>query len=291
VTLSVTAAASSPARRRSVRSTLVEARKLGAFFRRDLLVAWSYKLAFVADAVSLVLQAVVFSFMGKLIDPGRLPSFGGRPASYMEFVAIGIALGAFVQLGLGRVAFAVRQEQLLGTLEALLMTPTQVTTIQLGSVVYDLFFVPLRTAVFLTVVAATFGLHFHAGGFLPATAILLVFIPFVWGLGVLSAAGMLTFRRGGGGVAFVGIGLTLGSGAYFPISVLPSWVQGIARANPITTAVNGMRDVLIGSEGWTHAGGVCLRLAPAAAVSLAIGFLAFRLALRRERLRGTLGLY
>ena len=175
--------------------------KLGAFFRRDFLIAWSYRMAFVTDAAALMLQAVVFSFMSKLIDPQRLPEFGGHRASYMEFVAVGISLAAFVQLGLGRVAQAIRQEQMIGTLEALLMTPTQPTTIQLGSVVYDLFYIPLRTAAFLVVVAATFGLRFHTAGFIPAVLILLLFIPFVWGLGVLSAAAMLTYRRGGSGLA------------------------------------------------------------------------------------------
>jgi ABC-2 type transport system permease protein len=265
--------------------------KLGAFFRRDFLIAWSYRMAFVTDAAALMLQAVVFSFMSKLIDPQRLPEFGGHRASYMEFVAVGISLAAFVQLGLGRVAQAIRQEQMIGTLEALLMTPTQPTTIQLGSVVYDLFYIPLRTAAFLVVVAATFGLRFHTAGFIPAVLILLLFIPFVWGLGVLSAAAMLTYRRGGSGVGFIGLLLTLASGAYFPLDVLPSWAQGLARLNPITTAVDGMRAVLIGNEGWGHAGSICLQLAPAAVISLSIGFLAFRMALRRERLRGTLGLY
>lgn len=272
-------------------SARVEIGKLSAFFRRDFLIAWSYRMAFVTDAAALMLQALVFSFMSKLIDPQRLPEFGGHRASYMEFVAVGISLAAFVQLGLGRVAQAIRQEQMIGTLEALLMTPTEPTTIQLGSVVYDLFYIPLRTAAFLAVVAVSFGLHFHLAGFIPAVLILLLFIPFVWGLGVLSAAAMLTYRRGGSGVGFVGLLLTLGSGAYFPLSVLPSWVQGLARLNPITTAVDGMRAVLIGNEGWGHAGSICLQLAPAALVSLAIGFLAFRRALRRERLRGTLGLY
>lgn len=268
-----------------------EGRKLAAFLRRDFLTAWSYKMAFASDALSLLLQALVFSFMGKLVDPTRLPTFGGHRASYLEFVAVGIALAAFVQLGLGRVAQVVRQEQLMGTLEALLMTPTRLTTIQFGSVVYDLFYVPVRTALFLGVVSIVFGLHFHLAGFLPAAAILLVFIPFVWGLGVLSAAGMLTYRRGGGGVGFIGVALTLGSGAYFPVSVLPSWLQDAARVNPITTAVDGIRDVLIGNGGWLRAGTICLELAPAALAALVVGVVAFRLALRRERRRGTLGLY
>ena len=209
----------------------------------------------------------------------------------MEFVAIGIALGAFVQLGLGRLSAAIRQEQMIGTLESPLMTPTEPTTIQLGSAVYDLFYIPLRTGAFLAIVALTFGLEFHVSGFAPATLILLLFIPFVWGLGVLSAAAMLTFRRGGNGVGFLGALLTIGSGAYIPVALFPSWLQGVARLNPITTAVNGMREVLIGTAGWGRAGHICLELFPAAAVSLCVGLVAFRLALRRERRRGTLGLY
>ena len=31
-----------------------------------------------------------------MIDPSVLPAYGGSPATYMEFVAIGIAMTAFV---------------------------------------------------------------------------------------------------------------------------------------------------------------------------------------------------
>jgi ABC-2 type transport system permease protein len=276
---------------RRLDAIVAELTKLTAFFRRDFLVAWSYRMAFLSDAGNLVIQAFMFSFLGKLVDPSRLPSFNGTKASYMEFVAAGIALGAFVQLGLGRVATAIRQEQMVGTLEALLATPTRASTIQLGSVVYDLFYIPLRTAIFLGLVAFGFGLHFEADGILPALLILVLFIPFVWGLGVLSAAGILTFRRGSGVIGVGATLLTLGSGAYFPIQVLPGWLQGLARLNPITTAIDGMREALIGGSGWSGAGHELLILLPTSAVSLALGMKAFQLALGRERRRGTLGLY
>ena len=120
------------------RALLGEIRKLPAFFRRDVLVLWSYRLAFVSDWVNLVVQVVMFYFVGQLIPPSSIPQFGGDPTSYLEFVAVGIAIGSFMQIGLGRIATLMRQEQLMGTLEALLMTPTAPTTLQLGSVAYDL---------------------------------------------------------------------------------------------------------------------------------------------------------
>ena len=269
----------------------VEIRKMPAFVRRDFLVAWSYRLSFVSDIVNLVGQIVVFYFVGQLVDPSALPTYGGTEVTYLEFAAIGIVVGLFIQFGLDRVSAAMRGEQLMGTLESVLVTPTSPATIQLGSVAFDLVYVPLRTAAFLGGITLAFGLHFSAAGLFPALLLLVAFIPFVWGLGVLTAAMLLTFRRGG---SFVGLGvvvLGLLSGVYFPLDLLPGWLTPIAAGNPVALAIEGMRDALLGGATLADVGTTVLLLVPVSAVSLAIGFGAFRLAVRRERRLGTLGLY
>ena len=268
-----------------------EAMKLPAFARRDLIVAWSYRFAFFSDAFALVIQAFLFYFVGLLVDQQKLPEYGGDRVSYMEFVAIGIALAAFVTVGLGRISAALRREQMIGTLESMLLTPTSPATIQLGSVVYDLIYVPLRTAVFLVAIAVGFGLDFNTSGLLPALLVLFVFVPFVWGLGLVSAAGTLTFRGGSAGVNFGVTLMTLASGAYFPLALLPGWLEAIAAYNPMAIAIEGMREPLLGVVSWPDTVDAVLVLVPLAVVSLAVGVYAFRLALRRERRRGTLGLY
>jgi ABC-2 type transport system permease protein len=184
-----------------------------------------------------------------------------------------------------------RGEQLMGTLESVLVTPTAPATIQLGSVAFDLVYVPLRTAFFLGGATLAFGLSFSAAGLLPALLLLVAFIPFVWGLGVLTAALLLTFRRGSG---FVGIGvviLGLLSGVYFPLSLLPQWLQEVSDANPVAMAIRGMREALLGSSTLSDVAPTILTVLPLSAASLAVGVLAFRLAVRRERRNGTLGLY
>ncbi|HXV96471.1 MAG TPA: ABC transporter permease [Gaiellaceae bacterium] len=268
-----------------------ELRKLPAFVRRDFLVAWSYRLPFVTDWVGLAFQAFMFYFIGLMVDPAKLPTFGGEPTTYLAFVAVGIAIAAFMTLALGRVSAGIQQEQLAGTLESLLMTPTSPATIQLGTVVYDLIYVPLRTAVFLVVIAVAFGLDFYASGLLPALIVLLAFIPFVWGLGIASAGATLTFRRGSGAVGLGISVLVLFSGAYYPLDLLPNWLASLAELNPITIAVDGMREPLLGGTGWEGVGKAVAVLVPLAVVSLVCGAVAFRAALRRERSRGTLGLY
>jgi ABC-2 type transport system permease protein len=268
-----------------------EIAKLSAFLRRDFLQAWSYRMAFVTDGVGLVVQATIFFYVSKMINPDVLPSYGGRQVSYIEFVMVGIAISTFLALGLSRVGMAMRQEQLMGTLESVLMTPTAPATIQIGSVVYDLLYIPLRTTLFFVIVGVTVGLNFSAGGVLPAVTVLLVFIPFVWGLGIAAAAALVTFKRSSGGVGFAAVAMTLASGAYFPLTLLPAWVATVATKNPMAVAIEAMRESLLGGAGWSEVGPALAIIAPAAAITLVAGILGFRLALRREQRTGGLGLY
>lgn len=268
-----------------------ELRKLPAFLRRDLLVALSYRTLFIGDIVALVMQALLFAYVGKLVDPSAMPSYDGHQASYIEFAAIGIAVGAFTQLGLARAATAIRNEQLLGTLDPMLSTPTEVETIQIGSVTFDLVYVPVRTAVFFALMFAFYGLSYEWSGAVPSLVILLLLIPSVWGLGVVGAAVVMTFRRGTAAVGLAGMFIALASGAYFPLSLLPEWLQVIMRATPMAVALQKIRDALLGGTGWSGIGGAAAILLVWAVCSLAVGLVAFRRALARERRLGTLGLY
>jgi ABC-2 type transport system permease protein len=173
----------------------------------------------------------------------------------------------------------------------MLSTPTSAGTIQLGLVVFDLLYVPVRTAAFLAVTAIAFELDFAASGLVPALLVLVLLTPLVWGLGVLGAAGILVFRRGSGVAALAGGLVALGSGAYVPIGVLPGWVQRAADWNPIAVALESMRSSLIAGPDWGETAADLARIAPFSVIALVVGVVGFQVALRHERVRGTLGLY
>jgi len=265
--------------------------KVLAFAERDAITAWSYRASFLTDLVSLGAHVLVFYFVGRLINASQLPSYNGHSSSYLQWACIGIALGMFIHFALERVSSAVRSEQLMGTFESVLVTPTRTATFQAGSVTFDMLYLPLRTAVFLGGVALAFGLHFEASGIVPAMILLIAFIPFVWGLGLLCAATVVTFRRGAGAVGFASMLIGFLSGVYFPIALLPHWLGVAAEKNPVALTIDGMRSALIGGEGFGSIGTALLVTIPAAAISIAIGAACFRLALRREQRLGTVGLY
>ena len=270
---------------------VAEARKIPAFMRRDWLVMLSYRAAFAGDLFYIGIQAVMFGFVAELIDPSKLPSYGGVPASYFDFVMIGVVITTVCTVLLQRVAMAVRQEQMIGTLEALLVTPTSATTVQVGSVAFDLVFVPIRMALLLFAVAVTLGLGYEASGILPSAVLLAGLVPFVWGLGLITAAAIVTFRRGTGPLGVIMSVLGLASGAFFPLALLPAWLQTLAEANPVAIAMEGTREALIGGAGWSVVGSDLLVVVALSAAAMVAGVAAFRAALAREHRRGTLGLY
>jgi ABC-2 type transport system permease protein len=270
---------------------VAEVRKVPAFLRRDLLVMLSYRVAFVGDVLAIAVQAATFGFVAKLVDPATLPAYNGVEIGYFEFVMVGVVIATVSGLLLQKVSTAIRQEQMIGTLEALLVTPTSPTTVQAGSAAFDLLFIPFRMAALLLTVALTLGLGFELSGVLPSLVLLVGFVPFVWGLGLAAAAAIVTFRRGGGVVGLAMGVLGLVSGAFFPLALLPGWLEALAEANPVAIAMEGTREALIGGAGWEGIGSALLVLVPLSSAALFAGVAAFRAALAREHRRGTLGLY
>jgi ABC-2 type transport system permease protein len=265
---------------------------VAAFVRRDFLVSWSYKLAFFSDWFGLVVQMVTFYFLGKLIPSNGIPQYGHGTTSYVEFVSIGVALTSFMYVAMSQVLRALRTEQVMGTLEVLMISPASPSVIQLGSTVYQAVYVPVRTTVFLAAVAVLFDARFAVDGAPLALVVLLAFMPFVWGLGLIGAASALTVRKGGSAASIGVTAMTLFSGAYFPASLMPGWLQATVPYNPISLAVDAIRQALLGgSLAWSEVFLTTAKLLPMAAVTLFAGVMFFRFALARETRRGTLGFY
>jgi ABC-2 type transport system permease protein len=74
----------------------------------------------------------------------------------------------------------------------------------------------------------------------------------------------------------------------FPVSILPDWLQFIARLNPITYALDAMRGVLLDGTSLMGIGRPLLVLLLFGAALLPTSMVAFSWALRRTKITGTL---
>lgn len=111
-------------------------------------------------------------------------------------------------------------------------------------------------------------------------------IAFGWAIGLAVSAMIMRWGLGAEELAWAAIFLVAPvSGVYYPIAVLPPWLQVVANALPSAHVFEGMRALLLdGVFRWDH----FLWAAGLDAVFLALGALLFRVAIRHAREKGTL---
>ncbi len=265
-------------------------RRLGAFLRRDLIEAASYKFSFVFSTVGILFSSATFYFISRMITPGTasLAAYGG---DYFSFAMIGIAfsglLGIF-QEGLPQV---VRSAQVSGTFEALLVTRTSMPVILFGSSLYSLVFALLRTAVHLALAVAVFGMKLGSVNIPAFLLVLLLTAVCFLSLGMLSASFLLVYKLGNPISWLFGSVSGLLGGMLFPVAVLPSWLRGLSPFLPVTHVLEGLRLSLLSSVSFARVLPSIAALAVFAAALLPLGFWTFRLALRKAKRDGTLTQY
>jgi len=263
-------------------------RKLALLFRRDFSVARSYRAAFILEAFQALFAVASFYFLSRFIESPQLESSLPQGAGYFAFALVGLAFFDYLSVALHTFEESLREARQNGTLENLLVTQTSLPVILAGSSLYPFALLSLRTTIYLGWGAALFGFPLRGANWPGAILILTASVFAFSGLGILSASYLLVFKRGNPvNWAVVGLSSVVG-GMLYPISVLPKWLQIVARFIPVTYSLEGMRAAILGHatmhELWPSLEG----LLAFAAVLLPVSFATFSLALRRTKITGTL---
>lgn len=265
-------------------------RLLWAFLERDFVEETSYRLSFFMSLFSVIFGAFTFYFLAQLVDARTIPALAEYNTDYFSFVLIGIAFNGYFTVGLNSFSRGLRQAQNTGTLEAMIMTPAPLPGIVVGSAVWGYAYATLRVFVYL-LLGVLLGVRFtHAnvvGGLVGLALSIMAFAS----LGIMAAGIITVIKRGDPVTAILTQLATLLGGIYFPITVLPGWLQTISRLLPVTYAVDVMRLALLKGAGWAELRPNLLTLAGFCVVLFPLSLLIFRLAVERARLEGTLTHY
>src|SRR3989304_4585610 len=109
---------------------------LWAFVKKDVSLALSYRLSFLLQFLGMFLALATFYFLSKVIGgamSGPLDDYGG---DYFSFVLLGLALSTYMTLGLQTFSGAIREGQMMGTLEIMLLSPTRLNVILVSSAIW-----------------------------------------------------------------------------------------------------------------------------------------------------------
>jgi len=264
---------------------------LWAFLRRDLRNELSYRLSFFLQIIGIFPVVLMFFFLSRLVGKtisGPLSPYGG---SYFPFVLIGIALQNYLTVSLSRFSGSLRESQLSGTLEAVLSAPISLPIFLAGSTFYSFVFNALRVFIYLGAGTLLFDVHLNWVRLPAAVGILILTMAAFSSLGIFASAFIVLFKRGDPvNWGFSVISWLLG-GVYYPVSILPGWLQRVADVIPMTHALEALRVVLLTEGGIGTIRWQLAALGLWAVVGLPISLYCFRYALNRARMKGTLGHY
>src|SRR5204863_9574445 len=145
----------------------------------------------------------------------------------------------------------------------------------------------VRSCLLFVVIASFLCLHLPDSNFVAALVLIaLASVSFI-GLGMMTAVLPLISPEKGTQLGFIAQGLMLVvSGVYYPVSVLPNWMQWIATISPATYALRGIRAAILDGTGaqWADV----WPLLVIGAVSVPLGLFVFRTGERYAKRHGKL---
>ena len=233
------------------RSRLPRARAIVALARRDFLLTRSYRLTFALELMFGVINLLVYYFISRTFTDISTEQLQGAP-SYFDFAAVGIIVTVIIGATSVEIANRVRQEQLTGTLEALFTQPLSTSEVALGLLALPFVFAMFRAFLYTTVAAVWLGLDVTDTSWPGAILALLLTGAAMATLGIAGGALVLVIKRGELLVGAILFAMGFVSGAVFPVSVLPGWLQPIGEIVPTRFAFDGLRHALFEGSGWQN---------------------------------------
>jgi ABC-2 type transport system permease protein len=259
--------------------------KLWAFIKRDFQSEVSYRLAFLLQIGGMFFSLLAFFYMTGMINP-EAEGLNGIPP--FDWMLVGLSFQFYFSTALYSFSQKIRSEQLLGTLEAMLVSPTPTGLVIFSSAAWDYTWGAIRVSIYMLFAVLVFGVQLHGegiGAFAIGSVLTLLSSA---GLGILCASFILYFKRGNP-INFLLSGATtfLGS-VFFPVEQLPKWIQPASDFLPITWSLRIVRDSLLRGKGIADLRHELLVLAAMTAVLLPVGLICSRFAIRKAKREGSL---
>lgn len=261
-----------------------------AFLIRDFKVARSYRVAFLMQLGGIFVAVPIFYFMGDIVDGANSKALKPYGGNYFAFLLIGVALLDYLAVSLRSFGNSLRESQLTGTLEFVLLSPTSLIEVLLYSSIWIYLFTTLRFILYLAL-GSLFELELQEANMVGAILVLLIgilsFIPF----GVFTASLIMIIKRGEMlNTLIAGMSLFFG-GVLFPVESLNELLQLVSKCLPFTYALEGMRQAIQNGATVTQLLPTLAILGGFAAILLPLSFAGFGLAVRHTRRSGSLGQY
>lgn len=259
--------------------------KLLAFLKRDFLSEVSYRVAFLFQVAGMFFSIAAFYFMTKMMNPKVEGLDGIAP---FPWLLVGLAFQYYFSTALYAFSSKIRGEQLLGTLEAMLVSPTPTSIVIFSSAAWDFAYGAIRVAIYLLFATFVFGVTLHGNSLVALGLGIILTLLSSAGLGILSASFILYFKRGDPINFFLSALTTFFGNVFFPVQTLPQSLQWVSEFLPITWSLRIVRGSLLQGKPFSDLRNELARLAVLTLILLPFGLFFSRIAIRKAKKEGSL---
>ena len=259
---------------------------LGGVIERNIYLVKRYIWWDVAFFLWTVANTLTIVFIAK-----GIPAVGGKidVEKVTTILLVGAVIWAYLGIIFEILTETVAWERWEGTIEYTFMAPLSRPVHLFGMGLFAIGYGVVRAILLFGVVAAFFSLHLPDANYVAALVLLIVASISFIGVGMMTAVLPLISPEKGTQLGFVAQGLLLVvSGVYYPVSVLPQWMQALSVISPATYALRGCRAAIIDGAGLTDLWTEIWALLVIGAVSVPLGLLIFRTGERYAKKHGKL---
>jgi ABC-2 type transport system permease protein len=253
---------------------LRELTAIRAFVLRDFDLTKRYLGWDVVWLVYNLINACIIGLIG--LSSGATPSYvpGGQP--YIFYLLIGAIMWSYMSVLFIIVAETVAWERWEGTLEYTFMAPIHRLTHLFGVCAFAVLYGIVRIILMLVILVWAFHLDLSHANLLSALAILVVGSFAMVGLGLTGAVlPLLSPEKGAQATHIILAVILLVSGVYYPVQVLPKWLQAGAYLSPAYWALTGQRRALLEGAPLSQLGGVLGALVLTGLLFIPLGYFVF----------------
>lgn len=218
---------------------------LSAIFKRDLMLAMSYRLDFVIRIFSALFAVVLWYYLSIILKPDVSVTGTG---DYFTYVVIGMALLGYINLMLYTFSQKIRQDQMVGTLEFIIASPTSPALLLFSSTLWEMVMETLHLVIYL-LIAFAFGASFKLGSMLPMGLVFVLTLLSFGSLGIIAASFLIVFKRGEPITPFIAAFFALLGNIFFPVKILPPALKALSLFIPLPYSVEAVRKLLTQGAG------------------------------------------
>jgi ABC-2 type transport system permease protein len=213
-----------------------------SFIIRDLKVWWTYKFWLILDIAGMILFVVTYYLFSLITTSQQIQEAGYMIGGYFTFALIGIAFQQYVHFAVQSINESIRDEQWNGTMETILSTATDFKIFLLGEVCFS-FIVSSALLLMSLFVGLMLGAKVYAtsASILSVILLTILLIASHMDIGILSTGVIMKIKQGNPVTWAFSWLSQLVSGVFYPLRLLPWYLEWIGRIFPLTYSLDGIR--------------------------------------------------